>query len=135
MYTSAIECNKQQALKLALNYGLVTLLTVALGWIYERFSHGVYSDHTIYSFIFPLTGGVLFWLVAGTIEKSFYVNKLFLNMQAASIATLTLGFIVKGVLDIYGTSSSLVDVYWVVGGLLAMAAIITLVRINSPVKR
>ena len=37
------------------------------------------------------------------------------NLYACGIATLTLGSLLKGVLQIYGTTNTLLEYYWLVG--------------------
>ena len=130
MSTSVIEINREQALKRAKKYIPITLFCLVFGWIYEIYSFGVYSNFMIYAFVFPLLGGVVFWLLIGTSKKKIHYNKLFLNCQSASIATFTLGFIFKGILDIYGTTSNLTNVYWIVGVAFTFIAALILLMVN-----
>ena len=44
------------------------------------------------------------------------------------IATLTVGSIFKGILDIYGTDSVLTIVYWIVGGALLLIGLASTIR-------
>lgn len=126
MSTSDIE--KARALKRAKIYIPITLFCMLFGFIYEKYSHGVYSNFMIYAFVFPLIGGMFFWLLIGTSRKSFHFNRLFLNCHAASIATFTVGSIFKGVLDIYGTTSKHCYVYWIAGIIFASIAVVSYLR-------
>ena len=125
MSTSVIENEKKQALKRAKIYIPITLFCILFGWVYEMYSFGVYSNYMIYAFIFPLIGGIIFWLLIGTSKKIIYINKILINSHSASIATFTFGFIFKGVLDIYGTTSNLCNIYWIVGITFACVAVIS----------
>ena len=108
----------------------VTLFFLFFGWIYERHSFGVYSDYMIYAFVFPLVGGVAFWLWVGTTGRNIRYNRMFVHCHWASIFTFTLGFVFKGILDIYGTASHLTAVYWFAGAALAVMAAGLLLRAN-----
>jgi len=134
--TSDIKANKEKATKVAFTYFLISLFWALFGGIYEIFSHEVYSFYMIYAFAIPLVMGTLpFWIygMSGRDSKDLedesgsghkYPNSVTLNLYHAAIATLTIGSIMKGVLDIYGTTNSLIKIYPSVGAvLLAMAAI------------
>jgi len=83
--SSVIEHDREQALKRARKYIPITLFCLAFGWIYEIYSFGVYSNFMIYAFVFPLIGGMAFWLLIGTAKKRIYYYKMFVNCQSASI--------------------------------------------------
>lgn len=98
-----------------------TLFAALFGAVYEAFSHGVYSYCMIYAFAFPLVLGVLPLTLIGILRAP-YPNRVIRSMQHAGIATLTVGSIVSGVLFIYGTTSPLTSVYWILGTALVLAA-------------
>lgn len=117
---------KKQAEKTAFVYFLVALFCALFGAVYEGFSHEVYSFYMIYAFAFPLVGGTLpFWLLA-RMKCGFYPGSAVRNLYHSGIATLTVGCIVKGVLDIYGTTNELSGYYFKVGGVLLLACVIKL---------
>lgn len=116
MCTSDIEQGRKPG-KAALVYLLAAISCALLGAVYERFSHGVYSYYMIYAFAFPLVGGTLPYLTLGGWWNpgGFY---------HAGIATLTVGSIVEGILEIYGTTNVLITVYWMAGwGLVSVGVI------------
>ena len=102
------------ALKTAYIYLLISIAVACFGLIYEEYSHGVYSRYMIYAFIFPLFFGAFPFFTAalfpikypGTYVRMFY---------HPAIATFTVGFILKGALNIYGISNKLIYVYWIAG--------------------
>ncbi|MBQ8053870.1 MAG: hypothetical protein IJ198_08740 [Lachnospiraceae bacterium] len=115
---------KDQAVRIARNYAAASLFCALFGAVYEIFSHEVYSYSMIYAFIIPLAGGALPFLAiaAGHIKR--FPGRISRSLYHAAIATLTIGSIMKGVLEIYGTTSVLLPAYWIAGGLLIAGAVI-----------
>ncbi len=96
-------------------YLAVAAFVLVFGIVYEIFSHGVISLYMILAFLIPLILGALPFGVINFMKKNYYPNPIASNTYHAGIATLTVGCIMKGVLDIYGTSSSLIPIYNIVG--------------------
>ena len=109
--------------KAGFHYLSVSLFCVLFGAVYEYFSHEVYSYFMLYAFVFPLCGGALPFtaLALGRTVKmpSFLPRQLY----HFGIATLTVGSVMKGVLEIYGTTNDLTSIYWYVGIPLIVAAL------------
>lgn len=121
MSTSAIE---KKAAKLAFVYLVIAISCALFGGIYERFSHGVYSPFMIYAFAFPLVGGTLpaLWAVVfGCKRPPAPLPRMFYH---CGIATFTVGSIIIGVLQIYGTHSPLTDWYWPIAATQIIAAVL-----------
>lgn len=134
MYISDIN-DRCRAGRVSFSYLLAAVFCALFGAVYERFSHEVYSSYMLYAFAFPLVGGALpFGLLANwgrpmmpsdPDKRGSYTRAArprprmpgpcALGLYGAGIATLTVGSIFRGVLDIYGTSNSLVRVYWTAG--------------------
>ena len=108
--------NPQQ--KLILIDLVVSLFCAAFGAVYEIFSHGVYAYSMLYAFAFPLVLGVLPLLLI-TMLRAPYPNRFARSVYHAGIAALTVGSLVSGALEIYGTTNPLTLVYWIAGGALA----------------
>ena len=119
---------QRKALQTALNYLLFSIFCAIFGAIYELFSHEVYSFYMIYAFGFPLVWGVLPFLLIGRFCASPYPCSLSRNFYHAGIATITVGSIVRGVLDIYGTSNVRIKTYWGVGIVLIVASVVVFIR-------
>ncbi|MBR4580094.1 MAG: hypothetical protein IKO32_02550 [Lachnospiraceae bacterium] len=119
MYTS--DKKIKISLQHILNGLIATTACAVFGGIYEQFSHGVYSNYMIYAFLIPLMLSVFpafVFLLIGKIEVPDAVRTLW-NL---AVATLTVGCIFKGVLEIYGTTNRLMIVYpAVVAGFMAAA--------------
>jgi len=78
----------------------------------------------VYLFLFPLVGGVLpygaLWLTGGR----YYPGGFATGLYNCGIATLTVGSCMQGVLEIYGTTSIYMPVYWIAGCALTFAGLL-----------
>ena len=144
MYTSDTEYRNESRkgaadpLRSGTAYLIASMIVAAAGWLYELFSHGVYSNYMIYSFMVPLACGALPDILAATrgcrsIKRSGCARAAHATHDAApcaapalrlaAVVTLTAGSLIKGVLDIYGTTNRLLVIYPVIGLALAIAAL------------
>ena len=117
------ETPERKRLKAARNYLVVSIFCAFFGAVYEIFSHGVYSYFMLYAFGFPLALGTLPEILRGL--RGAEPSPISARLRGAGVATLTVGSIFRGILDIYGTSSPLSIVYWIVGGLLLLSGALT----------
>ena len=119
-------------MKKTLSYLFLSLFVLLFGQIYEHFSHGVYSNYMLFAFLFPLLGLFLPNLLLRLLPKKDVAKseRCTWSMERSStsltgeknfsfwkwgIATLTVGSLYKGILEIYGTSSHLELSYLIVG--------------------
>lgn len=109
--------------KIAFKYLLVSLLCALFGAVYEVFSHGVYAYGMLYAFAIPLLGGVLPSLLFALCGKRLPREASRL-LWAFGVSALTVGSLFHGALQIYGTASELTVVYWIIGGLCFMVAVL-----------
>ena len=122
MSTSVTERKLSAKQKLILIDLIATLFCALFGAVYEAFGHGVYSYGMLYAFAFPLALGVLpLYLIE--ILRAPYPGKALRELWHAGIAALTVGSIVTGVLEIYGTTNPLTLVYWILGGVAVLTGI------------
>ncbi len=120
---------------MALRYLLITILCAIIGMVYELFSHGVYAYSMLYAFAFPLLGGVLPFLLLAKYGKQ-YPSEASLMLWHFGISALTVGSFFSGALSIYGTTSRLTVVYWLVGGVYMLLSLLTLLFVpNKKVER
>lgn len=124
LFTSVIEVNGKKASKTSFVYLLISLFCVLFGAVYEIYSHEVYSYFMLYAFTFPLAGGTLPFSIFTLIKIKRYPNALSRNLYHFGIATLTVGSIIRGVLDIYGTTNALSEWYWRVGAAFVIAGVL-----------
>ena len=118
MYTSVNVLKKHLVFNLA-----GTLFLVLFGAVYEMFSHGVFSFFMLYAFAVPLVFGVTLYLVLLFLGK--YPDRVFLNLWNSAIAAFSAGSVFQGVLEIYGTTNSLIIVYPIAGCVLAASALVS----------
>lgn len=105
---------------------VAALFTLAFGAVYEIFSFGVFSFYMTYAFLFFMMGGCLFWhIVAGKRAEISAAAACFWN---GGLTAITLGAVVHGILDIYGSYHPMNIVFWIIGGLSLLTGLIILVK-------
>lgn len=99
----------------AVCHGLIAAAAcLAASLVYEAFSHGVLSYFMLLSFLCPLADAVFFLCLRA--RPRWRARCL----THTGVAALTLGCFVRGVFEIYGTTSEWTNVYFVLGGALAL---------------
>ena len=116
--------------KTALTYLFITLFCVLFGAVYEIFSHGVFSYFMIYAFVIPLVLGMLPFLMMNFFRSRYYPPLIAGAFYHFGVAILTVGSLMTGVLEIYGTSNALTAIYWIAGA-VSLAAGICLSRFRK----
>ena len=101
---------------------IISLLCAIFGIIYEIFSHQVYSIFMICAFMIPLIGGAGLYYTLNKKEKTRPTN-ISNNLYKSFLYTLTIASIIKGILDIYGTTNSLILVYVFMSSILFLLSI------------
>ncbi len=101
--------------KSTLIYLIASVICALFGAVYEVYSHGVYSFHMIYAFAYPLLGGVLPLFIMLYCNIKSLPGHFACSIWSCGIATMTVGSIIKGVLEIYGTTNILTSVYTPLG--------------------
>ena len=94
-------------------------------FIYEQFSHGVVSKPMVYAFVYPLAMGFLPALIFSLFKRLKEVPyasllRFGVNIYVSGVATLTMGSVAKGVVEIYGTTNRLIKYYEIAGWPLAV---------------
>ena len=102
--------------KIALVYLIFSVFLAFFGAVYEHFSFGVYSYFMLYAFAPSLVGGVLPALILCLYPPKKQPWPITSWLYRAGIAALSVGSIIRGVLDIYGTENLLTKWYWYIGG-------------------
>ena len=118
---------RSECLTSVFRYGTASLACGLFSLIYEGFSHGVLSVWMILLFAYPLVLGVVPALVAHIVQA--WISDLARQLWACGVMTLTVGSCLRGVLEIYGTTSALVEVYLPCGlVLLVLATVVQSLR-------
>ena len=108
-------------------YLIFSSLCLVFACIYEMFSHQVYSMFMIFSFLIPLIMGVVVYALL--VKKHFLVNNISNSLYKMSLYTVTFGSIMKGVLDIYGTTNNKLLIYLIAGLILfVVSAVLQVVK-------
>lgn len=115
MFTLATHKKPKTLKSWELKYLVAALLCFLFGTIYAQFSHGVCSIFMQYAFAIPLVGGTLALFLLDLFSQKIMPGKTTFSLYCSGIAALTVGSILEGVLEIYGTTNHLVFVYPLVG--------------------
>lgn len=105
--------------KVRKNYLIYSLFLLIFSLIYESFSHGVYSNYMIFSFLIPFIYGY-----CGSFLITKYASKIGNTLYNLGVVTLSVGCVIKGILEIYGTTNRLLYVYIVIGLMLVILGIV-----------
>lgn len=125
MFISDTDAKKTRRLLVtARRYLLTTAFCAVFGAVYEHFSFGVYSFFMLYAFAVPLFLGALPSLMLAARKTPPAFSPAAQRCWHAGAATLTVGCIFKGIIEIYGTDSDLTKYYWIAGGALLLAALL-----------
>jgi len=101
-------------------YVAAAVAVALFGFVYEMFSHQVYSYWMLFAFLFPLAGGVIPFSFLALAKRPLpcVPGRC---LYGSGIAALTAGSVFQGILEIFGTTSRLSEVYWIAGGCLTLA--------------
>lgn len=114
------------SVKRAVRYALAAAVCAVFGLIYEHFSFGVWSDFMGFAFLIPLLLGAL---PALFVRRE--LSPVTAQLYGGFVLTLTLGSLVKGALDIYGTTNGKLIAYPILAGLMLLAATIYEIQSRS----
>ena len=95
-------------------YLIITIITFIFSQVYNLFSHNVYSIFMTYAFIIPLALGFI---------PSLFKLKIINQYYNAGVITFTIYSLMRGFLEIYGTTNSLINVYLYVGITLLLLSV------------
>ncbi|HFH9838728.1 TPA: hypothetical protein ACGONB_000285 [Streptococcus suis] len=91
--------------------------------IYESLSYGEVSVFMHYMFCVTLIGG---GLLLGLLTIKPNLSRLTFNLWNSGVATITAGFLLRGIINLSGRSTTLDQPYWFVGAGFLVLALITL---------
>ena len=123
MFTLLTKKSDEKLDKISKIYLGISAFCIVFAAIYEYFSHEVYSAFMIFAFLIPFLGGTVVFYTIKRFATSTMPGELLVSLYNCGIATLTVGSIFQGVLEIYGTTNSLVNVYLVLGNMLIISAV------------
>lgn len=96
----------------------ITVGAIAFDRIYAMFSHSVSSAYMSFLFLYPLIGGagiylLLYRLIPQLPQAPAY--RVFANLYNSGIAAICAGSLLRGIMDIAGTASTLIPAFFVFG--------------------
>lgn len=117
-------------------YLIISIITLIISLIYELFSHGVYSKSMLLSFLIPLLMGSFMYYIIYSHKKRF-VYDLPSKIYNSSIITFLLYLFINGILEIYGTTNNILDIYLYLGFILLIISILLNIKFykNKKVKK
>ncbi len=104
-------------------YGYLALLLMACVNLYEFFSHQVYSQVMRMVWLYPILGGLV---MIGLFERWMVFRTISLYLWKMAMFTLSIGHILFGIFEIYGSETNIVYLYFFMGGLLVLVSIVLL---------
>ena len=128
MFTLLTKKSDEKLDKISKIYLGISAFCIIFAAIYEYFSHEVYSAFMIFAFLIPFLGGTVVFYTIKRFATSTMPGESLVSLYNCGIATLTVGSIFQGVLEIYGTTNSLVNVYLVVGAMLIISSVAIYIR-------
>ena len=134
MFISDNAKNRERFLKVIQIYLALTVFLALFGAVYERFSHEVYSYYMLYAFSIPLLLGVVVFFLLMKHGRA-YPNALTAALYHGGIAAMSLGSIVSGILEIYGTDHPLTRLYWILGSTLCVLGVLSYLLLGSVLGR
>ncbi|HFR3748331.1 TPA: hypothetical protein ACHVGK_001379 [Streptococcus suis] len=121
MSTSATNTENKRTIRTFITYLALTSFLFIFSRVYESLSYGETAFHMHYLFCVTLIGGSLL-LGLMTIHRT--LSRLTYNLWNSGVAVITAGFLLRGIINLSGRSTTLDQPYWYVGaGFLTLAAI------------
>ena len=109
-------------------YTLITVFFFILSRIYEHFSFGETSVYMHWLFGVPLIGEVVLLIFQKLIPN---LSRLSLNLWNSAVATIAVGVLFRGIVNLSGRSTTLDLPYWYVGLVLAGLALLSMIFTRS----
>ena len=106
-------------------WGVIFVALFAI--IYEHFSHDVVSYYMLGAFLIPVAGSVPF-MEMEAMKKGSNIGTLPRELWQLGVFTLTQGSIMKGIIEIYGTTNKWTIAYLPIAAVFIAASVATAYR-------
>ena len=126
--TSVTKASKKRLKKTAVVYALITVFFFIFSRIYEHFSFGETSVYMHYLFGVPLIGGMVLLIFQKMIPN---LSRLSLNLWNSAVATIAMGVLFRGIVNLSGRSTTMDLPYWYMGTGLAGLALLSMIFTRS----
>ncbi|HEM5319245.1 TPA: hypothetical protein U1365_001759 [Streptococcus suis] len=97
--------------------------------VYESLSYGETAFHMHYLFCVTLIGGGIL-LAIMTIKKN--LSRISFNLWNSGVAVITAGFLLRGIINLSGRSTTLDQPYWYIGGFFLIIALASIFLTSTP---
>lgn len=122
MYTSALNGKAASLKKSAWVYGILTAFIGVFSFVYLLLSHGESSPFMVWLFAPPLLLGLFPVLMFTRMSASLQPGRSVRRIWNSGVAALTCGMLVRAIINISGRYTEYDTIYWIVSGLLFLAA-------------
>ncbi|EME8270635.1 hypothetical protein KRC45_000940, partial [Enterococcus faecium] len=95
------------------SYFISSVILFIFQWIYHHFSHGVTSQALRWVWVIPMLGGAFLFIFKKILNT--FQNRLAFNLFNTGLTSYIVGMILKGILEIAGTSSPYIGIYPMIG--------------------
>ncbi|NTQ52879.1 hypothetical protein HQ884_00160 [Enterococcus faecium] len=95
------------------SYFISSVLLFIFQWIYHHFSHVVTSQALRWVWVIPMVGGAFLFIFKKILNT--FQNRLAFNLFNTGLTSYIVGMILKGILEIAGTSSPYIGIYPMIG--------------------
>ncbi len=112
--------------KVCFSYLLSALALFLFQMVYHYFGHGVVSVSLKFVWLLPIGGFCVFWLLDALFGLG--TKRAARNSYHASLAIFANGLILQGILEIAGSNSPYVQLYYLSGVLLLITGLLLLNR-------
>ena len=119
--TSVTNQTSTRTARTFITYLATTAFLFIFSRIYESLSYGEVSIFMHYMFCVTLIGGAL---LLGMLTLKPNLSRMTFNLWNSGVATITAGFLLRGIINLSGRSTTLDQPYWFIGtGFLVLALI------------
>ncbi len=104
-------------------YLCISIFCGIFSYVYEQFSHEVYSPYMMYPGVVTLIAGIF---ITSLIGKGH--TKWSYRFYNSSVACFIIGMYIKGILDIYGTTNEYVEIYFLASLIFLGLTILVMIK-------
>lgn len=123
MSTSVTNTENKRTIRTFITYLALTSFLFIFSRVYESLSYGETAFHMHYLFCVTLIDGSL---LLGLMAIHRTLSRLTYNLWNSGVATITAGFLLRGIINLSGRSTTLDQPYWYVGAGFLILAVISL---------
>ncbi|HEL9628678.1 hypothetical protein [Streptococcus suis] len=106
-----------------ISYLAITAFLFIFSRIYESLSYGEVSVFMHYMFCVPLIGGAV---LLGLLQLIPTLSRLSYNLWNSGVATITAGYLLRGIINLSGRSTTLDQPYWYIGAAFLVLSLVGL---------